>query len=59
LVFPPSDWLPLVIRHWGYTGIGSKYYDVVTEQIEITVRSGAPWICELFTQQGDAPGKQK
>lgn len=31
-----------------YTGVGSKYYDIVTEQIERTVASGAPWIAELF-----------
>ena len=32
-----------------YKGIGSKYYDMVTEQIDVTVKTGAPWICELFT----------
>lgn len=37
-----------------YRGIGSKYYDIVTEQIQTTVKTGAPWICELFTQKGDA-----
>ena len=38
-----------------YTGIGSKYYDLVTEQIELTIRSGAPWICELFPEDGAPP----
>lgn len=37
-----------------YKGIGSKYYDIVTQQIELTVKSGAPWICELFTNEHDA-----
>jgi hypothetical protein len=40
-----------------YKGIGSKYYDLVTEQIELTVRSGVPGICELFTQDGGASGE--
>jgi len=31
-----------------YTGGGSKYYDIVTEQIEATVATAAPWIAELF-----------
>jgi len=43
-------------RH--YTGIGSKYYDVVTEQIEVTVRTGAPWICELFTDDDNQSAKK-
>jgi hypothetical protein len=37
-----------------YKGIGSKYYDIVTEQINLTVKTGAPWICELFTHSGGA-----
>jgi hypothetical protein len=36
-------------RH--YKGVGSKYYDIVSEQIELTVRSGAPRICELFVDK--------
>lgn len=36
-----------------YHGIGSKYYDIVTEQIEITIKSGAPSICELFPEDGE------
>jgi len=31
-----------------YAGIGSKYYDIVTEQIERTAQSGAASIRELF-----------
>ena len=42
-----------------YAGIGSKYYDIVSEQIEITIRSGAPWICDLFTQESDASDKRQ
>jgi hypothetical protein len=41
-----------------YHGIGSKYYDIVTEQINLTVKSGAPWICELFTQGGGVSGAE-
>jgi len=41
-----------------YRGIGSKYHDLVTEQIELTVKSGAPWICEIFTQEGDGSDKK-
>ncbi len=41
-----------------YRGIGSKYYDIVTEQIEMTTKSRAPWICELFTQGNDASHKK-
>jgi hypothetical protein len=37
-----------------YKGIGSRYYDIVTEQINLTVRTGTPWICELFTHSGRA-----
>lgn len=39
-----------------YAGVGSKYYDVVSEQIERTVASGAPWIAELFVSSSrDGP----
>ena len=31
-----------------YKGVGSKYYDLVTEQIELTARSGALGIRNLF-----------
>ena len=27
-----------------YSGVGSKYYDLVTEQIERTARAAAPWL---------------
>ena len=33
-----------------YTGIGSKYYDLVTEQIELTARYGVPAVRQLFLQ---------
>jgi len=39
-----------------YRGIGSKYYDLVTDQMQNTARSGVPWICELFTK-GDGDKK--
>jgi len=32
-----------------YKGIGSKFYDVVTEQIDYTARYGAPAMRELFS----------
>ena len=34
-----------------YKGIGSKYYDVVTEQIEYTARHAAPALRELFSDE--------
>ena len=37
-----------------YTGVGSRYYDLVTEQIDYTIRFGAPWVCELFPKQDAA-----
>jgi hypothetical protein len=37
-----------------YTGKGSKYYDIVTEQIELTAGLSAAHICELFTQTDKA-----
>ncbi len=43
-------------RH--YSGIGSRYYDIVTVQIERACRSGAPWICELFPEEPDASDKR-
>ena len=32
-----------------YKGVGSKFYDLVTEQIEYTAKFGAPAICQLFS----------
>jgi hypothetical protein len=32
-----------------YRGVGSKYYDLVTEQIEVTAKHGAPGIRRLFS----------
>ncbi|MEI6085003.1 MAG: hypothetical protein WCS70_11965 [Verrucomicrobiota bacterium] len=40
-----------------YCGIGSRYYDIVTEQIDITVKSGAPWIAQVIIQAGTPPDK--
>lgn len=34
-----------------YTGIGSKFYDVVTEQIEYTARNAAPGMRGLFSDE--------
>jgi hypothetical protein len=31
-----------------YVGVGSKYYDLVTEQILVTARYGAPAVQKLF-----------
>jgi hypothetical protein len=33
-----------------HRGVGTKYYDIVSEQIYLTIKSGAPWICEIFDQ---------
>lgn len=32
-----------------YKGIGSKFYDIVTEQIEYTARYAAPTVRQLFS----------
>ena len=36
-----------------YKGIGSKFYDVVTEQIDYTARNAAPVMRQLFSD--DSP----
>jgi hypothetical protein len=33
-----------------YRGIGSKYYDIVTGEIERVVKSGVPWIADLCNE---------
>jgi hypothetical protein len=38
-----------------YTGIGSKFYDMVTEQIVLTAKFGAPSMRQLFLDDGDVP----
>lgn len=38
-----------------YKGIGSKYYDIVTEQIELAAKNGAPSVRRLFLGDGDMP----
>ena len=40
-------------RH--YSGIGSKFYDIVTEQIELTAKYGAPGVRQLFVDDGEVP----
>jgi hypothetical protein len=40
-------------RH--YTGIGSKFYDLVTEQIVLTAKDGAPGVRQLFLGDGEVP----
>jgi hypothetical protein len=40
-------------RH--YIGVGSKYYDLVTEQIVLTAKYCAPGIRQLFEEHGAAP----
>jgi hypothetical protein len=32
-----------------YTGVGSKFYDLVTEQITLTARYGTPGVRQLFS----------
>jgi hypothetical protein len=32
-----------------YTGVGSKFYDLVTEQITLTARYGTPGLRQLFS----------
>ena len=36
-----------------YKGVGSKYYDLVTEQIEITAKYGAQGIRRLLSDEDD------
>ena len=36
-----------------YKGIGSKYYDIVTEQIFLTAKYAAPSLRCLFLQDGE------
>lgn len=38
-----------------YTGIGSKYYDLVTDEIVLTAKYGAPAIRQLFEEHGELP----
>jgi hypothetical protein len=38
-----------------YTGIGSKYYDMVTEQILYTAKYGARGVRQLFLDDGEVP----
>ena len=38
-----------------YKGIGSKHYDVVTEQIVLTAKIGASGIRQLFSDEGEKP----
>jgi hypothetical protein len=38
-----------------YMGIGSKYYDIVTEQIVLTAKIGAPGLRQLFLNDGEVP----
>jgi hypothetical protein len=40
-------------RH--YTGIGSKFYDMVTEQIVLTAKYAAPSVRQLFLDDGEVP----
>jgi hypothetical protein len=40
-------------RH--YTGVGSKYYDVVTKQIELTAQYGAPAVRRLLHPDAGEP----
>ena len=37
--------------HEGYKGVGSKYYDIVTEKLEYTARYAAPYIIELVLSE--------
>ncbi len=36
-----------------YKGVGSKYYDLVTEQIELTAKYGAKGIRHLFSDDDE------
>ena len=37
--------------HEGYKGVGSKYYDIVTEKLEYTARYAAPYIIESILSE--------
>lgn len=39
----------------GYKGVGSKYYDLVTEQIELTAQHGTAAIRNLFADEPFSP----
>jgi hypothetical protein len=43
-------------RH--YKGIGSKYYDMVTEQIILTAKYAAPGVRRLFREDGDVTDRE-
>jgi hypothetical protein len=38
-----------------YTGNGSKFYDMVTEQIVLTAKYGAPGVRQLFLDEREVP----
>lgn len=38
-----------------YTGIGSKYYDLATEQIVYTARQSAPFLRQLILERIESP----
>jgi hypothetical protein len=40
-------------RH--YTGIGSRFYDMVTEQIVLTAKYAAPAVRQLFLDDAEVP----
>jgi transcription initiation factor IIE alpha subunit len=42
-----------------YTGVGSKYYDLVTEKITYTATWAAPEIRLLFEKSGEQDNQQK
>ena len=39
--------------HKHYKGVGSKYYDLVTEQIEITAKYGTQGVRHLFSDDDE------
>ena len=41
-----------------YAGVGSNYYDVVSEQIEITAKSAVPGIRQIFSAPNRDGGEQ-
>lgn len=42
-----------------YKGIGSKYYDLVTEQIVLMAKYGVPGVRQLFEGQSDVPPEKQ
>jgi hypothetical protein len=40
--------------HEQYKGVGSKFYDLVTEQITLTAKHGTPCIRRLFSHDGSS-----